>query len=82
MLECNSPVSAHGGAIQSPFNRAGPRERRGFQHAGVPESLRLQEGAAHGAGKRLSRLVELRLWKTALLPRCSPGDFKPTAQAE
>jgi hypothetical protein len=28
-----------------------------FQYAGVSESLRLQEGAAHGAGERRSRLV-------------------------
>jgi hypothetical protein len=58
VLERNSPVSRHDGAIQSPCDRTGPRERCGIQHAGIPESLRLQEGSAQGAGKRLSRLVE------------------------
>lgn len=60
VLERNSAVLEHDDAIQSPFDRAGPRERCGIQYARIPESLRLQEGAAHGAGKRLSRLVEVR----------------------
>jgi hypothetical protein len=58
VLERNSPVPEHDGAIQSPCDRKSPREWCGVQHAGIPESLRLQEGATHGAGKRLSRVVE------------------------
>ena len=46
VLERHSPVPEHDGAIQSPFDRTGPRERCGIQPARIPEGLRLQEGAA------------------------------------
>src|SRR6202034_3035484 len=57
VLECGAPIPTHAGAVQSSFNAASARERSGIQYAGVSKSLRLQEGAAHGAGERLSRLV-------------------------
>jgi hypothetical protein len=57
VLECDAPIPTHAGADRSSFNAASARERSGIQHAGVSESLRLQEGAAHGEGERLSRLV-------------------------
>ena len=57
VLERDAPIFTHAGAVQPSFNAPGAGERGGIQYAGVSESLRLQEGAAHGAGERLSRLV-------------------------
>ena len=60
VLECDAPIPTHAGAVQPSFDAAGAGERSGLQYAGVSKSLRLQEGAAHGAGKRLSRLVSAK----------------------
>ena len=83
VLERRSPVPEHDGAIQSPFDRTGPRERCGIQHARIPEGLQLQEGAAHGAGKRLLRLVEVR--RDQLLPSLNisegRGSWQPPTPA-
>lgn len=58
MFERDSPVPAHGGTVESSLDGASPGERSDFQHAGIPESIQLQEGPTHGAGERLSSLVE------------------------
>jgi hypothetical protein len=57
VLECDAPIPPHAGAVQPSFDAAGARKWSGIQYAGVSESLRLQEGAAHGARECLSRLV-------------------------
>jgi hypothetical protein len=57
VFELDPSVPAHVGAVQSSCDPASSRQWSRFQHARVPESLQLQERAAHGTGKCLSRLV-------------------------
>jgi putative endopeptidase len=45
-------------AQSDPHSNPRTRANGGIEYAGVSESLRLQEGAAHGAGECLSRLVD------------------------
>ena len=55
--EAASGVSAYAGQHQSALAGTIPRERRGAEHAGVPEGMGLQGWAADGGGERLPRLV-------------------------
>ncbi len=50
--------SAHAGQRRSAFPGQVPHQRRGAEHAGIPEGIQLQSRAAHGAGERLPRVVE------------------------
>ncbi len=55
-------------AQSNPHSTPRARKRRGIRYAGVSESVRLQEGAAHGAGERLSRLVGALAHLSLVLP--------------
>ena len=60
-----------------PFAPEVPGQRRGRQHAGVPEGVRLQGGIADGPGQPLPRLVrggaDRRSGAATCPSRCRPG---------